>query len=262
MISVITPVYNGERFIEDCIKVVIEQECSDVEHIIIDGDSTDRTVDIIKDYAGKYPHIRWISEKDNGQSDAMNKGIVMAKGEVLGILNVDDFYEPDVLNRVLEIFRSLPKPSLLVGNCNVWDEEGNIICVNKPANLNFFDLLTGFEHVNPFPWNPSAYFYHTYLHQQIGLYQVDEHYIMDLDFILRAVQIATVKYIDVIWGNFRLIKGTKTFNDQQSGQSDYRFSNLLRQYRKKLALFQQLRIMFLEKTLKVKHFMKKIKNFV
>ncbi|MCL1463491.1 glycosyltransferase [Argonema galeatum] len=67
MISIITPVYNGDRFIESCIKVVIDQACPDVEHIIVDGGSTDRTLEIIQQYAEKYPHIRWISEKDSGQ---------------------------------------------------------------------------------------------------------------------------------------------------------------------------------------------------
>jgi len=80
MISIITPVYNGERFIDSCIRVVIDQACLDFEHIIIDGGSTDRTVEIIKQYAEKYSHIRWISEKIS-QSDAMNKGI--ARGEIL-----------------------------------------------------------------------------------------------------------------------------------------------------------------------------------
>jgi len=124
MISVITPVYNGERFIEACIQVVIDQQCSDVEHIIMDGGSKDGTVDIIKRYAEQYSHIRWLSEKDQGQSDAMNKGIAMAKGEILAILNVDDYYEPNVLKRVTEIFKILPEPSLLVGNCNIWDSNG------------------------------------------------------------------------------------------------------------------------------------------
>ncbi len=116
MISVITPVYNGEKFIESCIQVVIDQNCPNVEHIImdVDGGSTDRTVEIIKKYAEKYPYIRWISEKDKGQSDAMNRGIAMAKGEILAILNVDDYYEPNVLNQISKIFETLPEPSLLM----------------------------------------------------------------------------------------------------------------------------------------------------
>lgn len=241
MISVITPVYNGERFIESCIKVVIDQACPSAEHIIIDGGSTDRTVEIIKQYAQKYSHIRWISEKDKGQSDAMNKGIAMAKGRILGILNVDDFYEPNVLNHVLEIFKTLPEPSLLVGNCNVWNDEGKLIWVNKPAKLKLNDLLLGIK-VNPFPVNPSAYFYHASLHQKIGLYKVDEQYAMDLDFILKAVQVATVKYVDETWGNYRQIEGTKTFIEMRNGQNDRRLESFLKAYQKELPLLQRWQV--------------------
>ena len=80
MISVVTPVYQGRRFIKSCIETVIAQACADAEHIIIDGGSTDGTVEIIELYAERHPHIRWISEKDKGQSDALNKGIGMARG--------------------------------------------------------------------------------------------------------------------------------------------------------------------------------------
>jgi glycosyltransferase involved in cell wall biosynthesis len=241
MISIITPVYNGERFIEACIKVVIEQNCPEVEHIIIDGGSTDCTVEILKKYAEKYPHIRWISEKDKGQSDAMNKGIAMAKGEILAILNVDDYYEPNVLNRVSELFKTLPNPSLLVGNCNLWKDDGEFMEINKPKKMKFTDLLMGWN-INPLPANPSAYFYHTSVHQIIGLYDVDDHDSMDLHFMLQAVQAATVKYVDEIWGNFRLLKGTKTFNNNLSGQTMPRIEHIMATYRKKLPWFQQWRI--------------------
>ncbi|WP_146007550.1 glycosyltransferase family 2 protein, partial [Fischerella muscicola] len=149
MISVITPVYNGEKFIESCIKVVIEQNCPNVEHIIIDGGSKDGTVEIIKQYAKHYPHIRWISEKDQGQSDAMNKGIAMAKGEIISFLNVDDFYEPNVLNRVLKLFEKLPEPSLVVGNCNIWGDSQELKLINKPKKLKIEYLLS---ETSPFPY--------------------------------------------------------------------------------------------------------------
>jgi len=239
MISVITPVYNGERFIEACIQVVIDQQCPDVEHIIVDGGSNDQTVDIIKRYAEQYSHIRWLSEKDQGQSDAMNKGIAMAKGDILNILNVDDDYEAGALNRITEIFKALPEPSFLVGNCNVWDGDGNLLFVNQPRNLKLSDLLLGWD-VNPIPANPSAYFYHTSLHNKVGLYNVDEHCLMDLQFILEVVQVANVKYIDQIWGNFRLHQNTKTFQSLQTMEVIHRVRQMLRRYRKNLPLYERL----------------------
>jgi glycosyltransferase involved in cell wall biosynthesis len=242
MISIITPVYNGEKFIESCIKTVIDQNCPTVEHIIVDGDSSDKTVNIIKYYADKYSHIRWISEKDNGQSDAMNKGIAMAKGEIMGILNVDDFYEPNLLNHILDLFKVQQVPSLLVGKCKVWNDKGQLAFVNQPKRLRLVDLLLGDE-ANHFPINPSAYFYHTCLHKKAGLYKVDEEYGMDLDFILRAVQVANTKYIDEFWGNFRMIEGTKTVTDSKNGQGALRKKNILKNYQQFLPLFQRVYVL-------------------
>jgi glycosyltransferase involved in cell wall biosynthesis len=232
-LSVITPVYNGEKFIQACIENVIEQKCPDVEHIVLDGCSTDRTVTIIQNYADKYPHIRWCSGKDDGQSDAMNKGIAMAKGNVIGFLNVDDYYEADVLKKVKDMFGGLPDPSLLVGNCNVWSNEGKLLYINKPAKLKLHELLLGYD-INPWPVNPSAYFYHKSLHDKVGLYKVNEHYALDVDFILRAVQVAHVKYVDENWGNYNLLEGTKTASDQKSGASERRIRAMLKSYMKDL----------------------------
>lgn len=240
MISVITPVYNGEKFIEDCIKVVIDQACPDVEHIIMDGGSTDQTVEIIKRYAEQYPHIRWVSEKDKGQSDAMNKGIAIAKGEIIAILNADDFYEPNVLNRVTELFKNLPEPSFLVGNYNVINDEGKVVHVQTPGNLSMTYLLS---RKAPFPGNPSAYFYHKSLHNKTGMYDIFDHYAMDQLFVLKAIQEASVvKYVDEIWGNYREIKGTKTVSSKESGQFLYNIQNALKRHRQQLPVFQRLKI--------------------
>jgi len=258
MLSIITPSYNSRRFIEGCIKNVIGQKCSDYEHIIVDGVSTDGTVNIIKKYASQYPHIRWISEKDKGQSDAMNKGINMAKGEILGILNVDDYYETNVLNRVVDRFKSLPEPSFLVGNCNVWTAENEFRNINKPSKLRLKDLMLGWS-VNQIPTNPSAYFYHKSLHELIGLYDVCEHYVLDVDFILRAVQKASVVYVDEIWGNWRLFDHTKTHQDKINQQAGIRYERVLRKYRNNLSktsLFQVKVVRYWYRTLKPRLFRK------
>jgi hypothetical protein len=102
----------------------------------------------------------------------------------------------------------LAEPSFIVGNCNVWGDEGELIRVDKPNKLKLLDLLSLSSH---FPVNPSAYFYHKSLHQKIGGYTVDEHYAMDIDFILKAVQEARVYYVDETWEIIDLLRNKNTY---------------------------------------------------
>jgi glycosyltransferase involved in cell wall biosynthesis len=230
-LSVITPVINGIRFIEFCIRNVIDQNCPGAEHIIVDGGSTDGTVEVVRRYAEQYPHIRWVSEQDQGQSDAMNKGIRMAAGDLISFLNVDDYYEQGALNEALAIMEDLPEPTLLVGNCNVWDDNDNFQGVGKPSKISFLNLLCA-KFTKAFPLNPSSYFYHKSLHDRIGLYDVTEHFGMDVHFIFKAVRAAQVTYVDKTWGNLRYFAGTKTYIDVESGQNRIRVNNIINFYRK------------------------------
>lgn len=103
--TIVTPCYNSEKYIESCIKSIMAQRFTNFEHIIVDGGSTDRTVDIIKKYVGKY-NMRYISEKDNGMYDAINKGFKMANGRIFSWLNSDDMYFPWTLEEVNAVFSS------------------------------------------------------------------------------------------------------------------------------------------------------------
>jgi len=235
-LSVITPVFNGGKFIEFCIKNVIEQKCAEAEHIIIDGGSTDGTVEIIRKYAEEYNHIRWRSEPDRGQSDAMNKGIAVAQGQVVGFLNVDDYYEAGVFRDVLSIFKRLRQPALLVGNCNIWDDNGKLLSINKPAQIGLLNLLKR-KYDEAFPMNPAAYFYHKALHERIGPYEVDERFVMDVHFVFKAVQKANVTYVDKIWGNYRYLEGTTTFEDVKNGMNPVRVRNITEHYRKQQPIY-------------------------
>jgi glycosyltransferase involved in cell wall biosynthesis len=206
-ISVITPVYNGERFIESCLRSVVDQNCQNIEHLIIDGGSTDRTLGIVKQYADHHPHIRWISEKDKGQSDAMNKGLRFARGALVGFLNADDFYEPGALAAARQIFETLPEPSILIGNCNVIDDTGKLLWLNHP-DTRYYQLLQAWRF--KMPNNPSAYFYHRSLHEKIGEFDVNDHYMMDYDFLLKAFRASNVVYVDKTFGNYRMYADNKT----------------------------------------------------
>jgi hypothetical protein len=138
----------------------------------------------------------------------------------------------------LKIFKGLPEPSLLVGNCNVWDEKGKLLYVNRPSKLHLKDILSG----NPFPVNPSSYFYHKSLHSKIGKFETQEEYAMDIDFLLRAVQVAHTRYVDEVWGNFLFYVGTKTYGDMQANLAFKRLKKLFNKYRKNLDPLSRLQV--------------------
>ena len=170
--SVITPVLDGERFIAGCLENVAMQKCEGVEHLVVDGGSRDATEAIVDEHMRRHASIRWLQEPGANQSRALNLGIEESRGRVVGILNVDDFYEPGTLARVVELLHDLPSPALAVGNCNAW-EGGAVKYVNRPADLRFEKLLLGPDFY-PFPFNPAAYFYDKSLHELIGPYDVSD----------------------------------------------------------------------------------------
>ena len=120
LVSIITVVYNGEKYLEQTIQSVINQTYDNVEYIIIDGGSTDGTVDIIKKYEEQIDY--WVSEKDAGIYDAMNKGISLCLGELVGLINADDYYELYTVENVGEVYIS-KKPNMIYGDMGILNEK-------------------------------------------------------------------------------------------------------------------------------------------
>src|SRR3954451_24008443 len=112
-ITIVTPAFNAIETIGETLASVRAQEHPALEHLVIDGGSTDGTVDLLREAPG----IRWISEPDNGLAHAMNKGIALAKGQILGELNADDVYRPHALRHVTEAFAARPEAEWLTGRC-------------------------------------------------------------------------------------------------------------------------------------------------
>ncbi|MGO9516355.1 MAG: glycosyltransferase family 2 protein [Candidatus Korobacteraceae bacterium] len=121
--SVVTPSLNNGEFIEDAILSVSGQQAVDAEHIVVDGASTDGTLGIL----GRYPHLQWTSEKDHGQSDAINKGFLRATGDLVGWLNADDYYLPGGLEAIARAAREHPEADVIYGDCIFVDIHGKIV---------------------------------------------------------------------------------------------------------------------------------------
>lgn len=122
LVSIITVCLNSEKYIEQTIRTVLEQTYKRVEYIIIDGGSKDRTIDIVKKYESGISF--WISERDSGIYDAMNKGIKLSKGEVIGVINSNDWYEKHAIEDVMRFFERDVEISIVHGNRMLWDQEG------------------------------------------------------------------------------------------------------------------------------------------
>ena len=179
LISIVTPSLNQGAYIESNIKSVLNQGYPNFEHIIIDGGSTDDTIEILE----KYHHLIWISEKDSGQSEAINKGFRRTKGNIIGWLNSDDCYEPDVFFTVVKELSRPQGKYVIFGDCNVIDEKGERIgyCKGRFPDPDNLMKYWGRDYTIP---QPSVFFYRD-VFQDIGYLDEGLHYAMDYDYWLR-----------------------------------------------------------------------------
>jgi len=203
LISIVTPSLNQATYIGENIKSVLNQKYSDFEHIIIDGGSTDGTIDILR----KHDHLIWVSEKDSGQSEAINKGFKRANGEIIGWLNSDDCYEPNTFNTIVKELNKDKGKYFVFGDCNLIDEKGKIIGLVKGKYKGQRSLIEYWK--DAYIPQPSVFFYRDLLHE-IGFLNESLHYAMDWDFWLRISEKYRLVYINKTLANFRIHGQQKT----------------------------------------------------
>ena len=216
-ISIVTAVFNGIVTLRETIESVLTQDYKNWEHIVIDGGSTDGTVDLLR----SYPHLQWISEKDKGHYHAMNKGIERAAGDVVAILNADDCYRPGALSKVAAAFSEHPEWDALFGDIVYVDGESREIFRREEACYDYDVLRFGKV---CYVIHPTL-FVKKSVYERIGAYRYDKFLnCCDVDFILRlGKEGCRVGHVPSLLANYRL---------HQHGQSaDRRVSrNMEREY--------------------------------
>ena len=177
LVSVITVCWNSEKTIRKTIESVLGQTYDNLEYLVIDGLSSDSTPDIVREYESRFAErgytLRFVSEKDNGIYDAMNKGIRLASGELIGIINSDDWYEPHAVATAVEAYRETPY-DLFYADINLVREDGSVIV--KRSRMDRFPTSRHWNH--PTTFIPKA------AYEELGLYR-NEGIHDDFDLILR-----------------------------------------------------------------------------
>jgi glycosyltransferase involved in cell wall biosynthesis len=209
LITIVTPSYNQAEFLETTIQSVLEQDYPNIEYIIVDGGSTDGSVDIIKKYSH---HLTWwVSEKDKGHADALNKGFSHANGEILAWLNSDDTYRPGTISDAVSVLHAHPESGLVYGDADLTDKSGNIIGRFASRQTDYERLLRGSVHI------PQATtFFRKDLWQQVGPLSLSLFFAFDYDLWVRLSKISKLLYVPRLWATFRLHdEGKSIMNDDR-----------------------------------------------
>jgi glycosyltransferase involved in cell wall biosynthesis len=219
-ISIVTPSFNQAAYLEATIRSVLDQDYQNLEYIIIDGGSSDGSVEIIKKYADKLAF--WISEPDKGQTDAITKGFSHATGDIFAWLNSDDTYEPGALKKAVEALQQHPDVSMVYGEANFTNNYGKVIGRFPAAQTDYRKLRQGFVHIP----QQAAFFRAKFYHQAAPL-DPSFYFAMDYDLWVRIAYLAPFIFVRDTWANFRL------HNDAKSIAADDRcWPEMLRVHRR------------------------------
>lgn len=209
LVSIVTPSYNQVQYLEKTIVSVVNQDYPHIEHIVIDGGSTDGSIDIIKKYAH---HLSfWKSEKDRGQTDAINQGFAIAKGEILSWLNSDDTLMPNAVSDAVNFFAAHSDVGMVYGDAHYIDEKSRVIGKFPAAQTDIKKLRNGYVHIPQ-----QAAFFRKTIWDKVAPLDETFFFAMDYDLWVRIASLSPISYIPILWANFRLHGQGKTiFADDQ-----------------------------------------------
>ena len=205
LVSIITPSFNQAPYLETTLCSVLDQDYPNIEYIVMDGGSTDGSVEIIERYADRLAY--WESAKDKGQTDAINKGFARAHGEILAWLNSDDMLYPHAVSEAVAYLKENPECGLVYGNSNFIDAQGRVIGRFNAKQTDYKKLTRGYVHIPQ-----QSAFWRADLWHQVGPLDDTIYFAMDYDLWLRLAKVSDIKYLPETepWAAFRLHSDAKT----------------------------------------------------
>jgi glycosyltransferase involved in cell wall biosynthesis len=207
--SIVTPSFNQADFIGDALASVQQQNWPSVEHLVMDGSSTDETVGILERYSSlpDWGHLQWKSERDQGQSHALNKGFAAATGDVIGWLNSDDRYRPHCFEQVAHAFAEHPDADIIYGDYCCVDETGRPLCIRREIEFSSFVLL--YHRVLYIPTTTT--FFRRRIFDEGNLLDEQLHYALDAEFFIRlANRRYRFRHLSAVLADFRFHPDSKT----------------------------------------------------
>jgi glycosyltransferase involved in cell wall biosynthesis len=214
LVSVITPSWNSAAYIEATILSVVNQSYKNVEYIVIDGGSTDGTLDIIKKYENEIAY--WVSESDSGMYQAINKGMLRAKGDIVAYLNSDDLYYADTLQQVVDSFLEKPLVDLVYGDLNIIDINGKKIYTQIYPRFN----LSRFINSKYAMIGQPAAFWRKRLLKKIGAFDESLKMAADFEFFIRAGISGEILHIPEVLAAFRIHPASLTGSQRRLGDNE------------------------------------------
>ena len=206
LVSIVTPSYNQGKFIRATIESVLTQDYPNIEYWVIDGGSTDETISILKEYEHDQ-RFHWISEPDQGQSDAINKGLSRCRGEIFSWLNSDDCLLPQALQRVAAAWNAARQPLIIYGLVRLIDQDGNDLgyCPLQSRSITLDTLLwCENQPIQPATFVPTDYV------RKMGGVNISLNYAMDLDLWIKLLEHLPIQYISHDLALFRLHTTSKS----------------------------------------------------
>lgn len=202
LVSIVTPSYNQGAFLEETMRSVLEQDYPKIEYWVIDGGSTDNSVDIIKSHQQRL--AGWVSEKDRGQADGVNKGFAKATGEIVGWLNSDDLYYPGAIREAVAAFQAHPEASFVFSDVESIDGEGKAFNLMRYGDWKLADLMA-FNIIG----QPGVFMRREVL-EQVGYLDLSFNYLLDVQLWLKMARISEPFYVpDKVWAAARLHEKAK-----------------------------------------------------